>query len=267
MKKKCLNCGKEYETNYEKSKYCCSKCRSASSNKKLKIFSQRILIWTKKIKAIKLLGDECEECGNNNIFHLTFHHRDSNEKENTISQIWKNRWSLIEPEIKKCILLCDNCHRELHYNEKKYEERRKTKEVIVNFKGNKCEICGYSKCLAALTFHHKNEKEKNYEIAKISLRIENINELNDDMFLELEKCELLCANCHREKHIDINENELEIIRKKDYKEIGKKIDREEIFRFYFKENKKIIEISKILNCSKSSISEILKEERRKRNGE
>ena len=200
MKKICEKCGKEYETNHNKSKYCCYKCRSVSANKNLKGFNQKVLKWTKKLRAIELLGNKCEKCGNNNIFHLIFHHIDTNEKEYFISRIWGSRWSSIEPEIKKCVLLCDNCHRELHYNEKKYEERRKTKELIVNYKGNKCEICGYDKCLAALTFHHSNEEEKNYEIAKISLRIENIQELTDDMFLEIEKCELLCSNCHRIVH-------------------------------------------------------------------
>ena len=120
--------------------------------------------------------------------------------------------------------------------------------------------------MAALTFHHSSEEEKNYEIAKISLRIENIQELTDDMFLELEKCELLCSNCHREKHIDINKIDIQkIYNQKSYKETQKKVDREIVYNMFFNENLAPIEISKILNYSNNTISEIIKEEKIRRN--
>ena len=266
MKKICENCNKEYETTYEKSKFCSRKCRASKNrNKNIRNNNQILLKWSKKIKAFNMLGSKCEYCGDSNIYHLTFHHKNKNEKESTLADIWNKGWSLIEPEIKKCILLCDNCHRELHYNENEYENRRKTKELIVNYKGNKCQICGYDKCLASLTFHHSKEEEKNYEIAKISLIIENIQELNDEILNELEKCELLCSNCHREKHIDIEKINIEKINKKieNYKE-SNRIDKEEVYRLYFDQNKKIIEISKILNCSRSNLSELLKEEKIRR---
>lgn len=41
-------------------------------NTKLK--STKILSFAKKIKAIELLGNKCEICGDENIFHLVFHH-------------------------------------------------------------------------------------------------------------------------------------------------------------------------------------------------
>ena len=91
-------------------------------------------------------------------------------------------------------------------------------------------------------------------------------ELTDDMLKELSKCELLCSNCHREKHIDIDRLNLEkiLIKKENFNELKKKIDRNKIFKLYFDDNIRIIDISKILKCSKSSISEILKEEKIKR---
>ena len=74
-----------------------------------------ILIWAKKLKAIKLLGGECEYCGDNNIFHLVFHHK--KDKLYNINDIKSYRWDIIEKEIKKCSLLCHNCHNELHHPE------------------------------------------------------------------------------------------------------------------------------------------------------
>ena len=265
MKKICENCNQEYETNQSKSKFCEKKCRlifhkkiSPSNNE-----SENILKWSKKLKAINLLENKCKICGDDNIFHLIFHHKENN-KVYKIAGIWDKRWSDIKKEIEKCELLCENCHREKHYNEKEYESRRKTKEIIVNYKGNKCEICGYNKSLAALIFHHKDKNNKKYEIGKINIRVDNLQQLNDDVMLEIDKCELLCSNCHREKHAS-NINLEKILNKSEiYKEQGKKIDKNMIFKLYFEDNKKIIEISKILNCSKSSISEIIKEEKIKK---
>ena len=61
--------------------------------------------------------------------------------------------------------------------------------------GNKCIKCGYDKNYAALDFHHKNMKEKEYAIADL-IHDRKVTKL----FIELKKCILLCANCHREIH-------------------------------------------------------------------
>lgn len=65
----------------------------------------------------------------------------------------------------------------------------------VRYLGGKCEACGYDRCREALEFHHRNPDEKDFEIsaATISMGWELIEE-------ELDKCLLLCANCHREVH-------------------------------------------------------------------
>lgn len=55
-------------------------------------------------------------------------------------------------------------------------------------------MCGYSKCKEALDFHHVNPNEKDFNISGSHSRSwEKIE-------LELKKCVLLCANCHREIH-------------------------------------------------------------------
>jgi hypothetical protein len=266
MKKICKYCEAHYETNHPKSFFCSRKCRFEYNRKNKVKEGNKTLKWAKKLKAIELLGSKCKICGDNNIFHFVFHHNDMEDKEYIISQNWDKQWSVIEKEIKKCTLLCDNCHRELHYNNNETEKRRNTKELIVNYRGNKCEICGYNKCLSALTFHHTNKDDKEYSIGKISLIITDIQELTDDIFKELNKCEMLCSNCHREKHVDINDADLKKIniKKGNYKEKQKKLDKCEIFKLYFDDNLKNIEISRLLKCSKSTISEIIKEEKNKR---
>lgn len=65
--------------------------------------------------------------------------------------------------------------------------------------GNKCFICGYNKCLEALEFHHKEPKEKKFAIAGI------YNKKWDTIVEELDKCVLLCSNCHRELEYGILE--------------------------------------------------------------
>lgn len=49
---------------------------------------------------------------------LDFHHKDKSEKEFTIGKMKKGSLELLENEIKKCAVLCANCHREFHYLER-----------------------------------------------------------------------------------------------------------------------------------------------------
>ena len=67
--------------------------------------------------------------------------------------------------------------------------------MAVTYKGGKCEKCGYNKCIAALDFHHLNPLEKDFSIGNkgYTRSWENIKK-------EIDKCILVCANCHREIH-------------------------------------------------------------------
>ncbi len=82
------------------------------------------------------------------------------------------------------------------------KRRQEMKRRCINYMGGKCEICGYNKHLCALDFHHKTPKEKDKEITKL-IRNGNWKKIKK----ELNKCMLLCSNCHRELHFKIYENE------------------------------------------------------------
>lgn len=75
--------------------------------------------------------------------------------------------------------------------------RRAIKQVLVDYKGNKCSICGYSKNLAALQFHHLDPDQKDFDIStEVTLNDFSI----DNYYKEIDKCILVCANCHAELH-------------------------------------------------------------------
>lgn len=59
----------------------------------------------------------CGECGENHPACLEFHHLDPSKKEISIANTIKNGWAIerIKKEMDKCIVLCANCHRKLHY--------------------------------------------------------------------------------------------------------------------------------------------------------
>lgn len=81
---------------------------------------------------------------------------------------------------------CDNL--EMVYRGKLYKLK------AVNYLGGKCSICGYCKNINALDFHHLDPTKKDISIADLR----KVN--TEDMHKELNKCILLCSNCHREEH-------------------------------------------------------------------
>lgn len=73
------------------------------------------------------------------------------------------------------------------------EQRRKNKIKLIKHFGNKCHICNYDRCAAALEFHHIDKTTKSFALAQSGLT-KSYNKL----LVEANKCILLCANCHRE---------------------------------------------------------------------
>jgi hypothetical protein len=76
-----------------------------------------------KVRAIELLGGKCCICGYKKCFGaLDFHHVNPEEKEFSLSTKWHWSWDRLEKEIKKCILICNRCHVEMHSGIIKYSK-------------------------------------------------------------------------------------------------------------------------------------------------
>ena len=75
--------------------------------------------------------------------------------------------------------------------------RSELKRALVDLRGGACNICGYKRHLAALTFHHLEPAKKDFEIARGHTRSW------DALVHEVRKCLLLCENCHREVHAGV----------------------------------------------------------------
>lgn len=71
--------------------------------------------------------------------------------------------------------------------------RQRTKLKAIAYKGGKCERCPYDRCVSALTFHHLDPSQKDFTISHSTRRWEVIQ-------VELDKCIMLCRNCHAEEH-------------------------------------------------------------------
>ena len=74
------------------------------------------------------------------------------------------------------------------------QRRTELKERAVAYLGGKCKLCPYDRCLAALEFHHPGQKD--FEISSKSSW--------EAIVPELDKCVLLCSNCHREVHAGLH---------------------------------------------------------------
>ncbi len=101
---------------------------------------------------------------------------------------------------------CVICEKNYLYDRKKGHTRNKCGTCMVNirrfdrkkrcleYKGGKCEHCGYNKSSSALVFHHRDGTDKDFGVGGNHCR------KWETVKAELDKCVLLCANCHAEEH-------------------------------------------------------------------
>ena len=104
------------------------------------------------------------------------------------------------------MITCIECNREYEYdrrkgctktrcnscltNSRRFQLRRK----IIEYMGGKCVECGYNECLGALHPHHLNGEEKSFRLSGAHSRSWKL------ICEEMDKCILLCANCHFKNH-------------------------------------------------------------------
>lgn len=184
---KCLLCKKELTKSQikEKNKYCSRKCASDSHKKPQKF----CLYCSKAIKSTstycsktcsnkqnprrQLLG-KCAQC-NKQISSSRIYCSKECYKTSLSLRPRKNSEQLVKPK--------DSV--------KFYIQRKKLKMIV--YKGSCCELCGYDKCINALQFHHLDPTTKEFNLSGNSYSF-------DRCIPELDKCILVCANCHAEIH-------------------------------------------------------------------
>jgi hypothetical protein len=78
------------------------------------------------------------------------------------------------------------------------EWRRKSKLKLIDYKGGKCQRCGYNKAYPSVyQFHHRDPKEKDFGIGSGCVQS------FEKMKTEADKCDMLCRNCHAEVHEEL----------------------------------------------------------------
>jgi hypothetical protein len=87
------------------------------------------------------------------------------------------------------------------------DARSANKQWAIEYKGGKCEFCGLTpEYLVVLEFHHKDMNEKEFNISRESNMC--LDSFKKKVTPELDKCALLCANCHRTEHAKWNEERI-----------------------------------------------------------
>lgn len=196
--------------------------RIAVKNRRLKTLKG----WFADLKANRY---ECNECSESHPSCLVFHH--VMEKSLEISFMVNQGFSKdrILEEIDKCVPLCANCHHKEHIDEvpggwdlgishqefsekpvklmevfpskdelSKYQYRSCLRTWVHYYKGSVgCERCTEYEP-ACLEFHHPNPNEKTRRVAILVC----FNPSKVELLNEIDKCEIICRNCHRKEHLD-----------------------------------------------------------------
>lgn len=203
----CLICETEFVPKTSQNKCCSDECSSKLS-KITHATCRKNRILLRKKELVLQNGGGCKMCGYNTCYRaLTFHHKDPSTKKFTLDSgnLFRYTWDAIIEESKKCELLCQNCHAELHERERnlnenfaradKREKYRTRKSYAIAIKGGCCELCGYTNDgQQSFTFHHIDKTQKSFPLDSVAFCNRKDNEILD----ELNKCQLLCFNCHME---------------------------------------------------------------------
>lgn len=131
--KKCNGCEQKKDNSaFNKNQKICKECkkirykRDYLENKKVYLEKSN----ERRVKFRKIVSDikkklKCVKCGENHNVVLDFHHKDPNEKDFTISYFMNSKYpneeniKILKEEISKCVVLCANCHRKLHWEQNK----------------------------------------------------------------------------------------------------------------------------------------------------
>lgn len=143
----------------------------------------------------------CKFCKFSDHRALCFHHRSPDNKKFTIKFGLTHSYCLetLKVEAEKCDVLCANCHTLYHYkgqSDKAIHASRLKIKLFAHLGQFDCQACGYTNPVS-LCFHHLRDK-----LFKISQAINRVESYSiDDIYKEVEKCKVLCNNCHLIHHL------------------------------------------------------------------
>ncbi len=99
----CRVCEKDYPAGHQQHKSICNTCRTTSSRQ------------NKKRRAVEYMGGKCIVCNYDKcIAALHFHHIEPHDKEFGFSSNMTKPFEVLQIELNKCIIVCSNCHSEIH---------------------------------------------------------------------------------------------------------------------------------------------------------
>lgn len=187
----CKVCNRQFSKRRENSQFCSTKCYNLHREQNgIPRHHQSKGSCLDCGAIIKLRSKRCNLCNNKyNASKRTTPRVTENPFCNTCG-ILKTKENTYSPADGKWAPTCRECRQEIGRR-----SQEGLKQGCVDYKGGCCQVCGYNKCLAALDFHHLDPTEKDFTVARKKLNIKD-----DKMRAELDKCVLLCANCHREEH-------------------------------------------------------------------
>jgi hypothetical protein len=135
------------------------------------------------MKAIEKKKKECKKC---KLVKNTKEFYKQKQKGKKNGQLWEYFDSY-----------CISCR--LNYT---YERSREYKQKAYQYKGGKCADCGLNDDPSIFDFHHLDPNQKDFEIGE-GRRME----LSEEVKRELDKCVLLCSNCHRRRHTKLRKEQ------------------------------------------------------------
>jgi hypothetical protein len=117
--------------------------------------------------------------------------------------LWKNKSKNLKHS------RCGECYKEIrkksyeknkdYYLKKNVRLRKHNAEWYIDYKNDKsCLVCGESESVC-LDFHHLNGKDKDFSVSNMMYSTYS----KEKIMKEIEKCVILCSNCHRKVHANI----------------------------------------------------------------
>lgn len=160
-----------------------------------------------KAQLVAIRGGQCSGCSYSGpAAAFDFHHRDPTTKRFAIGS-FNGTLEALWSEAEKCDMLCANCHRVHHATEDLnakggavVDYRRRLKVRAVDYMGGRCAGCERAGPPSLFDFHHLDAKDKGFGIGQ-----DGIPRPWEKIVAELEKCVMLCANCHREVHAGVRD--------------------------------------------------------------